>query len=73
MVKLTLDEALEKIRQGCTTLDLSGACSGAPPHPRGTAARAHACRGWGVRRAAPNALPYLLAPRPPRVRPACRR
>ena len=45
MVKMTLAEALEKIRQGCTELDLAGACSGAPPHPRGTAAHAHACRG----------------------------
>ena len=45
MVKMTLAEALEKIRQGCTELDLAGACSGAPPHARGTAAHAHACRG----------------------------
>jgi hypothetical protein len=51
MVKMTLAEALEKIRQGCTVLDLSSACSGAPFHPRGTAAHAHACRGGGTRAA----------------------
>ena len=69
MVEMTLAEALEKIRQGCTELNLGGACSGAPPHPRGTAARAHACRGV-VRRAAPSALPHALAAptaRAPRV------
>ena len=60
MVKMTLAEALEKIRQGCTTLDLGGACSGAPPHPRGTAKRARACMG-GVRPAAPSALLHALA------------
>jgi len=43
-----------------TTLSLGRACSGAPPHPHGTATRARACRG-GVRRAAPSVLPHALA------------
>jgi len=54
-----------------TKLDLRGACSGAPPHPRGTAEHAHACRVC-VRRAAPSALPHALAAPTARA-PACRR
>jgi hypothetical protein len=54
MVKLTLAEALEKIRQGCTEVDLECACSGAPPHtPRHRHTRTRA--GGFVRRAAPSA------------------
>jgi hypothetical protein len=49
-----------KVNATLTTLGLGGACSGAPPHPRCTAAHAHACRG-GVRLAAPSALPHALA------------
>jgi len=67
-------EALEKIRQGCTELNLSGACSGAPPRPRGTASPRHACRG-DVRRATPSEMPHALATptaRAPRVPQAMR-
>ena len=39
--KAAVEKALEKIRKGCTELDLDRACSGAPTPPRGTAARAH--------------------------------
>ena len=69
MVRMGLAEALEKIRQGCTSLDLACACSGAPPHPRGTAAHARVRRG--VRRTA-----RALAARARRAHrvcaPACR-
>eukprot|EP00964_Phaeocystis_antarctica_P113012 scaffold77105_cov57-Phaeocystis_antarctica.AAC.2 len=68
---LTLAEALEKIRQGCTELRLSGACSGAPPLPRGTAAHAHVHWGRAARR------PERIAARARRAHracaPACRR
>eukprot|EP00964_Phaeocystis_antarctica_P033357 scaffold18933_cov63-Phaeocystis_antarctica.AAC.2 len=59
MVKMTLAEALEKIRQGCTELDLYGACSGAPSHPAAPPL-AHVC-GGRVQRAAPSVLPHALA------------
>ena len=66
MVKMTLAAALEKIHQGCTELNLDGACSGAPPHPRGTAARAHACRGVRAAR-----RPERIAARARRAHRAC--
>ena len=58
MVKMTLAEALEKIRQGCTELSLYGACRGAPPHPCGTATLVPVRGACG---APPERTPHALA------------
>ena len=49
-----------------TVLNLNGACSGAPPHPRGTAARAHVCKGVRAAR-----RPERIAARARRTHGAC--
>ena len=71
MVKAgSLAKALEKIRQGCTSLDLDGACSGAPPTP---AAPPHAHTRRGACGAPARAFAARARPDHWRARPACRR
>ena len=53
-----------------TTLNLRSACSGAPAHPRGIAARAHMHVQGGVRRAARAYWSHALGAPTTRVRPA---
>ena len=71
MVKVSsVAEALEQIRQGCTELNLIGACRGAalPTHrPRHRRTRMHACRRGRVRRASPERTPHARSPRPHRA------
>ena len=72
MVRMSIAEALERIRQGCTELNLECARRGAPsPPPLAAPPHAHARvqeRGRAARQPRAHAARALAAPTP-RVRP----